>query len=154
MSNPDEGNATLPSSDGSGEDCKIGSKIRKFWQPALIALSLFWVACSVGLLVQLAMSGKGLINPTSPEQTVDFTWLYAASLLASGQGGQNLTFYNSEILTATVRQICAPLSAVGPYYLQYPPYVYVLLKPFTLLPITSAWAVWVSLQFLLTLPRQ
>lgn len=73
----------------------------------------------------------------------DFTNVYNAGVLSKEcLNGQKLDVYDIKVQNEHFNKLIAPIVPEQPFYLQYPPYFFLLTMPLSLVPMNLAWTAW------------
>lgn len=72
----------------------------------------------------------------------DFANHYNAGVLAARCLSEKVDVYDIDVQNKSLQKLIAPVVPEQPFYLQYPPYFFLLALPLSLMPMTVAWIVW------------
>lgn len=122
----------------------VPATVKRLWV-AYLALLVTWACCcyvelgrmyNTNELFALMIRGRPHIS--------DFMNVYNCSLLAQrcASGGGSLNIYDPKIQTESLNKLIAPIVPELPFYAQYPPIFFVVVKPLSLVPLKTAWIVW------------
>ena len=76
--------------------------------------------------------------------TNDFVSYYNAAVLGRRCFTEKIDIYNIDIQNESLNRLIAPVVPELPFFLQYPPYFFVLVSPLAFLGMLPAWLVWIS----------
>lgn len=77
----------------------------------------------------------------------DFVNHYTAGVLGQRAQREHINIYDVDVQTKESAKVIAPIVAEMPFYLQYPPTLFVFCIPFAFLPPNYAWLTWSVLGF-------
>lgn len=92
---------------------------------------------SQGRLFALSIDGRPYV--------ADFVIYYNAALLSQASTAGDINIYDPLVQASFVAKLISPVAAELPFYLQYPPYFFALMRPLAGVGLTVAWLVWSSL---------
>ncbi len=118
-------------------------------QKALVQFALLCALFSWGVLCY-AKLGEFMYKGTLFARLIDgrpyvsdFTNVYNAGVLAKEcLTGEKLDIYDIKVQSEHFNKLIAPIVPEQPFYLQYPPYFFLLTMPLSLVPMNLAWIVW------------
>ncbi|MBS1998792.1 MAG: DUF2029 domain-containing protein, partial [Cyanobacteria bacterium SZAS LIN-2] len=82
-----------------------------------------------------------------PKQPVisDFVNVYNSACLAAAAQKERIDIYSPALQAEYSLKLTAPIKPEQPFYLQYPPMLFALVRPLALFDMFGAWVVWCSL---------
>ncbi|MBS2005391.1 MAG: DUF2029 domain-containing protein [Cyanobacteria bacterium SZAS TMP-1] len=82
-----------------------------------------------------------------PKQPVisDFVNVYNSACLAAAAQKEKIDIYSPALQAEYSLKLTAPIKPEQPFYLQYPPMLFALVRPLALFDMFGAWVVWCSL---------
>ncbi len=72
----------------------------------------------------------------------DFVNVYNAAILTRQCLTSPVNIYDRQVQSQSVEKLVAPIKPELPFYLQYPPYFFVIVSPLSLFPLPEAWLAW------------
>ena len=75
----------------------------------------------------------------------DFVNVYNSASLAAACQNEKIDIYSPTIQAEFEKKLTAPVVAEQPFYLQYPPFLFSIVRPLAFFDLTTAWVVWCSL---------
>lgn len=72
----------------------------------------------------------------------DFANHYNAGLLAAKCLQEKIDIYNIDVQNESLKKLVAPIVPEQPFYLQYPPYFFLMAMPMAFMPMSLAWMLW------------
>src|SRR6516162_3954329 len=108
-------------------------------------LSYGWFAgeCKGGKLFAFLENGRPFVS--------DFVNSYNAATLAKHCEVERVAIYDPNVQAQSQAKLTAPVRAELPFYLQYPPYFFVLMRPLAEFSMLQAWFLWCTISTLLLL---
>ncbi len=111
---------------------------------------LVWLVLSYGELFRLLARGRLFALEIGGRPFVsDFVMYYNAAVLAGRCTAGGIDIYSPEVQQRSLLELISPVVPELPFYLQYPPPFFALVRPLAYLGMTAAWAVWCALGALL-----
>jgi Flp pilus assembly protein TadB len=75
----------------------------------------------------------------------DFVNVYNSASLAAACQKEKIDIYSPELQAEYAKKLTAPVVAEQPFYLQYPPMLFAVVRPLAFVDILSAWLIWCSM---------
>jgi hypothetical protein len=75
----------------------------------------------------------------------DFVNVYNSACLAAACHKEKIDIYSPSLQAEYEKKLTAPVVAEQPFYLQYPPFLFALVRPLALFDMLTAWLVWCSM---------
>lgn len=121
----------------------ISTKSKKLLQFALLSALLVWGVCAYielgkymyqGTLFARILNGRPYVS--------DFANHYNAGVLARRSLYERIAVYDIRVQNESLKSLINPVIPEQPFFLQYPPYFFVLALPLAFLPMQIAWIAW------------
>ena len=111
---------------------------------ALLSALFVWAALAYGQLGIYMQKGILFARVLDGRPYVsDFVNFYSNSLLsAKCLQGEKIKIYDRAVQNESVKKLIAPVVPEQPFYFQYPPYVFLLILPLSVLSMPVAWFCW------------
>ena len=118
-------------------------KNRKLIEFALLTALFTWGLLCYGKLGQFMYEGILFARNIDGRPYVsDFANHYNAGVLARRCLEQKQEIYNIDVQNNSLKELIAPVVPEQPFYLQYPPYFFLLAMPLAFMNMNIAWLVW------------
>src|SRR4029077_2546500 len=75
----------------------------------------------------------------------DFVNVYNSASLAAACEKQKIDIYSPIIQAEFAKRLTAPVVPEQPFYLQYPPFLFAIVRPLAYFDLFGAWLVWCTL---------
>lgn len=125
---------------------KLSQRIKNDIWFGYFCLLACWVVSSYSQLEVMLREGVLFALSTGGGPCVsDFVVVYSGAVLARQSAETGVSIYDSVAQTNIVKELVAPVVPQLPFSLQYPPYVFALIKPLAQVNITHAWFIWTAL---------
>ncbi len=115
---------------------------KNLWIGYFALLAIGAIAVYVQLGVLLCRGALFAFYSGKSPGIADFVVLYSGAVLAFQQTQNQICIYDSPALTDIVRIFTTPMVPTEPFFLQYPPYFFAIIKPIAFLSLMNAWFVW------------
>jgi hypothetical protein len=117
----------------------VSKTIRLLWFAYFVALTV-WGLLSYASLVQFLKENRLFaLSMDGRPYVCDFVNSYNAALLAGQAGRDGVAIYDPKVQAESLARLVHPVVPELPFYLQYPPYFWVIMRPLAWFDLTGAW---------------
>lgn len=127
-------------------------RIQRLLWFALFVCAIFWSIATYGEIC-LSWLGSRLLVPRINGEfyPVDFVSFYGSGFLArSFVASHHGNIYSTADQLTALNAVMSPASMRSSFYVPYPPYFFVLMMPFSCMPLQYSWLLWSGCGLLLT----
>ncbi|HEY9870323.1 MAG TPA: glycosyltransferase family 87 protein [Candidatus Obscuribacterales bacterium] len=117
----------------------VSKTTRLIWFAYFVALTV-WGLLSYASLVQFLQENRLFaLSMDGRPYVCDFVNSYNAALLAGRAGRDGVAIYDPKVQAESLARLVHPVVPELPFYLQYPPYFWVIMRPLAWFDLTGAW---------------
>lgn len=120
----------------------VSKSTRLLWFAYFVGLTV-WGLLSYASLAQFLMENRLFaLSLDGRPYVCDFVNSYNAALLSGQAGKEGLAIYDPRVQAESLARLIYPVAPELPFYLQYPPYFWVIMRPLAWFDLTGAWVVY------------